>query len=306
MPTQNPLPENHPPTLPPSHENHIIGWAAAAVLLACAALGSFVYAQHQRGRMDELAVTNQTLNASLTQLQEQLQSVTERLNQRIEAETAAKAAPPPPTAATVARTARKPSEPKPVQVAAKDPRVDHLQGQLADQQKALASTREDLDRTRDDLGKTRDELSGKIDSNHDEVNGTIGRTRDELNTSIAHTHDELVALQKRGEKNYFEFAISKSKLFQKVGPVSLEVRKVDFKHKSYDVDMLVDDFTLQKRKVNLYEPVWINLTDTPEPVQLIVNQIDKDKITGYLAAPKYRKSELSQTASAPAPARLVQ
>jgi len=283
-----------------------MGWAAAAVVLAGAALGSFLYAQHQRTQMSEMAVTNQTLNASLTQLQEQLQSVTERLNRRIEEETAAKAAPPPATAATAARAARKPSEPRPVQAAAKDPRVDHLQGQLADQQKALASTREDLDRTRDDLGKTRDELSGKIDSNQDELNGTIGRTKDELNTSIAHTHDELVALQKRGEKNYFEFAINKSKQFQKVGPVSLEVRKVDFKHKSYDVDMLVDDFTLQKRKVNLYEPVWINLVDTPEAVQLIVNKIDKDKITGYIAAPKYRKSELSQTASTPAPSQTVQ
>lgn len=304
MPNQNTMPENQPPSLPPNHEHNIMGWAAAAVVLACLAIGSFLYAQHQRTQFAEMAVTNQTLNASLTQLQEQLQSVTERLNRRIEAETAAKAAPAPATAATTGRAARKPGEARPV--AAKDPRVDALQGQLSDQKKALASTREDLDRTRDDLGKTRDELSGKIDSNNDEVNGTIGRTKDELNTSIAHTHDELVALQKRGEKNYFEFAINKSKQFQKVGPVSLEVRKVDFKHKSYDVDMLVDDFTLQKRKVNLYEPVWINLTDTPEPVQLIVNKIDKDKIAGYIAAPKYRKSELSQTASTPAPSQTVQ
>jgi hypothetical protein len=127
-----------------------------------------------------------------------------------------------------------------------------------------------------------------------------------LNGNIAHTHDELVALQKRGERNFFEFALNKSKVFQKVGPVSLELRKVDFKHKSFDVDMLVDDFTLQKRKVNLYEPVWINLTDTPEPVQLIVNQIDKDKITGYIAAPKYRKSELDRTAATTTQSQAVQ
>jgi hypothetical protein len=254
--------------------------------------------------MDELAVTNQTLTASVTQLQEQLQSVTDRLTRRIEAENAAKAAPP---AAPAARQARKAASKQVAEAAPpKDPRFDRLQGQLADQQKALASTREDLDRTRGDLGQTRDELNGKIDSSRDELNGNLGRTRDELNGNIAHTHDELVALQKRGERNFFEFALNKSKVFQKVGPVSLELRKVDFKHKSFDVDMLVDDFTLQKRKVNLYEPVWINLTDTPEPVQLIVNQIDKDKITGYIAAPKYRKSELDRTAATATQSQAVQ
>ncbi|HXP83156.1 MAG TPA: hypothetical protein VN841_00460 [Bryobacteraceae bacterium] len=303
---QNGLPENQPPEDNPAARHLIWGFATLAVVLAAITLATFEYSQHQRRQMDELAATNQTLNASLTQLQEQLQSVTERLTRRIEAENAAKAAPPP--AAEAARTVRRPAAPKQVAEAAprRDPRVDALQGQLADQQKALASTREDLDRTRGDLGQTRDELNGKIDSSRDELNGNLGRTRDELNGNIAHTHDELVALQKRGEKNYFEFALNKSKTFQKVGPVSLEVRKVDFKHRSYDLSMLVDDFTLQKKNVNLYEPVWINLTDTPEPLQLIVNQIEKDKITGYIVAPKYRKSELDRTASTTTQSQAVQ
>jgi hypothetical protein len=290
--TSNAQPE--PAAFRPEPRHLVLGLGALAVVLAGAALGSFEYAQHQHRQMEQLAAANQNLNASLNQLQERLQAVTDRLTQRIEAENAAKAAPPPQVTRTVAR---RPVETKPA-APPQDPRVDALQGQLADQQKALANARQDLDRTRGDLDKARDELNGRIDSSRDELNGTIGRTRDDLNSSIAHTHEELVALQKRGERNYFEFSLSKSKEFQKVGPVSLELRKVDYKHKSYDVSLLVEDFTLQKNKVNLYEPVWINLTDTPEPVQLIVNKIDKDRIAGYLAAPKYRKSELERTASA--------
>lgn len=302
MPIQNAARENQLQEPPESPTGKVWLFGALAFVLACATLATFVYAQHQRKEIDELALTNQNLNTSVTQLQEQLQSVTERLTRRIE-----ESRPSPDAAPARPAAARKPAPPKSAQaVPARDPRVDALRGQLADQQKALASTREDLDRARDDFGKTRDELSGRIDSSHDELNGTIGRTRDELNTSIAHTHDQLVALEKRGERNYFEFALNKSKQFQKVGPLSLELRKVDFKHKSFDLVMLVDDFTLQKKQVNLYEPVWINLTDTPEPVQLIVNQIDKDKITGYIAAPKYRKSELGQTASATPPPATVQ
>jgi hypothetical protein len=105
-----------------------------------------------------------------------------------------------------------------------------------------------------------------------------------------------VALEKRGERSYYEFSLDRSKQFQKVGPLSVSLRKVDFKRKSYDVALLVDDFTLQKKSVNLYEPVWVNLNDRPEPVQLIVNHIDKDKIAGYIAAPRFSKSELASTA----------
>jgi hypothetical protein len=326
MPTPIGMPESKPPEFPkphqyptnenpagehlagerPSHENKVWLWASLAVVLACAAFGSFAYAQHQRQQLDELALTNRTLNASLAQLQDQLQSVTERLTRRIEESKPAAVVAPPPAPAPIRTVAQKSATPKPVRVEpVRDSRYETLQEQLADQQKALATTREEVDRTRadlgqtrDDLGKTREELNGKLDSTRDELNGSLGRTRDELNGSIAKTHDELVTLEKRGERNYFEFSLDRSKQFQKVGPLSVSLRKVDFKRKSYDVAMLVDDFMLQKKSVNLYEPVWINLNDRPEPVQLIVNRIDKDKITGYIAAPKYKKSELEPTAEA--------
>ena len=302
MPLQNEIPDNRQPERPSDEWRHTLGWAAAAVL-GFAVIGTFAYSQHQRQQMDEMWATNRTLNASLTQIQEQLQSVTDRLNRRIEEDTARVLSPPAAAPAAVRRAAApRPAAPVAPPAPLKDPRFDQLQGQLADQQKALASTRDDLAGTRTDLENTRADLQGKLDSNRDDLNNSIGRTRDELNGSIAHTHDELLALQKRGERNYFEFSINKSKQFEKVGPVSLELRKVDYKHKSYDVEMLVDDFTLQKKKINLFEPVWINLTDTPEPAELIVNKIDKDKIAGYIAAPKYRKSELDRTSSASAAA----
>jgi hypothetical protein len=62
--------------------------------------------------------------------------------------------------------------------------------------------------------------------------------------------------------------------------------------------MFVDDNQMQKKSVNLYEPVWINIEDRPQPVQLVVNQIGKDQIQGYISEPKYKKSELGDAASA--------
>jgi len=59
--------------------------------------------------------------------------------------------------------------------------------------------------------------------------------------------------------------------------------------------MVVDDNQLTKKKINLYEPVWIHRTDDPQPVQIVVNKIGKDSIHGYVSAPKYRNSELTPT-----------
>jgi len=156
-------------------------------------------------------------------------------------------------------------------------RMDAQQKQLDDTQNALSQTRTDLE-------------------------GTIGSTRDELNGSIAKTHDELVALEQRGERNYFEFDLSKAKTFQRTGPISVSLRKADAKHKSYDLALLVDDNQIEKKKVDLYEPIWLRDSAEPQPIEVVANKIDKDHIHGYVSAPKYTQAQLNP-ASSTAPAQ---
>jgi hypothetical protein len=272
-------------------------WGLTALVLAlvlCAMAGASLFyfvREHRQAR--DLAATNQALNANLVQMQSQMQALSEKFN----ALTAASQAPAPAkltSAVSPAFSGRPPAVSKRVRAratthqlasrrrSADDPRFNQMQQQLSDQQKQLASTREDVEKTRNDL-------DGKLTS-----------TRDELNGSIARTHDQLVALEKRGERNYFEFQLDKSKNFQRVGPISLSLRKVNYKHKSYNLALMVDDFKLDKKNVNLYEPVWITLTDRPQPVELVVNRVSKDQVTGYLSESKYKKSELSASAATPA------
>ena len=254
------------------------GFRALIAVLICVTAGMGIwYLVNQRQQIQELGTTNQALKASLSHVQTELQSVTEKLNE--------KANPPRPAPEPAAAVSQRPRVMKARTAAGKrpadDPRWNQIQSKLSDQEKRIAGTREDLDKTRGDL-------QGKLDSAHDELSG-----------SIARTHDELVALQKRGERNYYEFQIDRSKQYQRVGSVRLSLRKVNFKRKSYDLAMMVDDNQLQKKNVNLYEPVWINLTDQQQPLELVVNEISKNQIKGYLSESKYKKSELNQTASSP-------
>jgi hypothetical protein len=192
--------------------------------------------------------------------------------------------PSPPTLRTVSPASRK----KLVRTVPVDPRLDRLQGQLTETQKQLASTREELTAAREQSGKDKEELDGKINS-----------TRDDLNSSVARTHDDVVALQKREELNVYEFKLTKSKEMHRVGPLSISLRGANAKRKSYDLAMMVDDNALSKRNVNLYEPIWITLGDRPQPVQLVVNHVEKNEIEGYVSEPKYRKSELLANSAEP-------
>ena len=157
---------------------------------------------------------------------------------------------------------------------------------MADQQKQLKATQ-------DEVAKDRADLEGSINSTRDDLNST----RDNLNGSIARTHDELVTLEKRGERSYFEFDLSRAKEFERVGPLSISLRKADTKHKHYNLAMIVDDNELQKKNVNLYEPIWVRSESGSESVQIVVNKIDKNFVHGYISAPKYKPSELAAAAS---------
>jgi hypothetical protein len=146
-----------------------------------------------------------------------------------------------------------------------------MQSQLDAQNRAIEDTRSQITSTQGDLNNTRTELTG----------------------SIARTHDELLLLRKKGERNYYEFDIAKSKQFQHDGPFDVRLRKANTKHQYADLELLVDDRNLSQKHVNLYQPVMFYTPDNPQPVELVINSITKDHIRGYVSAPRYRQSELA-------------
>jgi hypothetical protein len=254
---------------------------ALVVLLGVAgvALG---YGYRQQMLVGHLTAQQSVADATIGQMQGQLSAVTSKLNdmtaaQQAQAQAQAQADAAKQannkTAAGVARTGTK-------RATVTDKRYKQLQSQLAEQQKELKDT-QDL------VAKNRADLEGNISS-----------TRDELNGSIARTHEELVVLQKRGERNYTEFDLMKAKQFQRIGPITLSLRKADTKHKNYDIEMIVDDNQMSKKRVNLYEPIWIHTENESQPVQIVVNRIEKNLIHGYVSAPKYRPSELATSGTA--------
>ena len=103
---------------------------------------------------------------------------------------------------------------------------------------------------------------------------------------IATNAQELQALRRLGERNYFEFKIGKSKDRQRVGDITVLLKKTDPKKNKYTVEVLADDKLTTKTDKSVNEPVQFYTSKAKQPYELVVNQINKDQIVGYLATPK--------------------
>ena len=260
-----------------------------AASCAAAVVGLGLWTVH-RSSLHAIEADRAQTAFALNQANQQIQDLTSRLNtlaeqnRKAEADRAAVTQPPQEASQRSASTQnRKSRQTKSV----RDPERDKLKQQLSETRNELASTRNELSRAEQDL-------DGKISSTRND----LASTRDDLNGSIARNHDEVVALQRRGEQNVYEFKLAKSKQLQRVGPLGLTLRSTSTKHNTYDLTLLVDDNSIAKKHLSLLEPIWVTVIDRPQPVQLVVNRIGKDEIEGYVSEPRYKKSELAANSGA--------
>ena len=241
-----------------------IGTSVAVLALAVAGI-LFYYNFQQKSMIAGLTSQESGMNTTISDLKGQLDDTTAKLNE-VSAQQAAAAEATASQAKSHAAAGPSPAETK---------RLQQLQAGLDEQKQQMESTQSDLSQTRSDL------------------EGNLNSTRDELNGSIAKNHDELVQLEKRGERDYFEFDAGKSKGFQRTGPLSVSLRRIDPKHDNVDMMVLVNDRQISKKKVNLYEPVWIYADKDAEPMQVVVNKITANSVHGYISTPKYSAAELN-------------
>jgi hypothetical protein len=109
-----------------------------------------------------------------------------------------------------------------------------------------------------------------------------------LNEGIARNSTELAALRKKGERDYYEFDIKKNskQSFQRVGDIQMAVLKTDPKKHKYSVAIQVDDNRLEKKDRATNEPVQFLIGRDGLRYEVVVNTVDKDRIRGYVSAPK--------------------
>ena len=159
--------------------------------------------------------------------------------------------------------------------------------QLSNLKQETSAKLDDTSSKLNDTSAKLDQVSGDLDktgSDVRQVTGDLGV----VSGKVATNAQELAALRELGERNYFEFDLSKPNQPQKVGDIRLVLRKSDPKHNRYTLQVLADDKTVEKRDKTINEPVQLYVAGNQQPYEIVVNEVKKNEVVGYLATPKVK------------------
>ena len=259
------------------------------LFVALAAMGFFGYTAQSRMSQDLAKTENANkqllqrldqANASLADLKGHLEVTEEKLGL---------------TTAELAKAKSRAESIRKEQVAADQ----KLSSQLAQAQKEneeklgavstdLGGAKKDIETTRNDLEATK----GKLER----ATGDMGV----MSGLIARNHDDLEDLKRRGERNYYEFTIPKTKTAQRVGPVQISLNKVDQKKSKYTMTVYADDKSIEKKDRTAGEPVqfYVKGSSRMSPYEVVVFDVGKNQITGYLSTPKDASANAAPAAAA--------
>jgi hypothetical protein len=142
-----------------------------------------------------------------------------------------------------------------------------------------------------DLRVDTSEKLARVSGDLENTGADVKRVEGDLSAmsgAVATNSKELAALKELGERNYFEFALGKTKAPQKIGDLRLVLKKTDPKHNRYTVEVVADDKKVEKKDRTVNEPVQLYLSGSSQAYEIVVNQVKKNEVVGYVATPKVK------------------
>ncbi|MFZ0640915.1 MAG: hypothetical protein WA020_11960 [Candidatus Acidiferrales bacterium] len=137
----------------------------------------------------------------------------------------------------------------------------------------------------DDLNKVSGDVNG-VKTDLDSTKQNLQMARDQFGNLIARNHDEIETLRRMGERNIYEFTVDKKGERKRVGDLTVELRGTNPKKQQFTVYLLIDDKRFEKNNRSVDEPIYFYTHEYQVPLEMVVNQVGKNKVSGYLSVPK--------------------
>ncbi|HEV2305398.1 MAG TPA: hypothetical protein VGR93_07765 [Candidatus Acidoferrales bacterium] len=137
----------------------------------------------------------------------------------------------------------------------------------------------------DDVNKLSGDVTG-VKTDLDSTKQSLQMTRDQFGNLIARNHDEVEQLRRMGERNIYEFSIDKKSHRKRVGDLTVELRGTNTKKQLFTMYLYVDDKRFVKQNRSVDEPIYFYTHEYQVPLEMVVNSIAKNKVSGYLSVPK--------------------
>ena len=148
--------------------------------------------------------------------------------------------------------------------------------QKADQQQVGALT-QDVSTTKTNLDTTNKNLTS--------LASDLGMARSEMGNLIARNHDDIEYLRKMGDRDYFEFTLTKNQL-SKVAGVGLTLKKTNAKRYRFNLNTVANDMEVERKDCAVNAPVYFYVNGSKKPYELVVNHVGAEQVKGYLSTPK--------------------
>jgi hypothetical protein len=153
--------------------------------------------------------------------------------------------------------------------------------QVSNVSKAVSNVRTDVGGVKQDVASTRQELA----TTEQQLHAAIGDMGVQSGL-IAKNAQQLDYLKHLGDRNYSEFTLRKGQPALAISTIKLQLRKADVKRSRYTLEIFADDKRVEKKNRDLDEPLQFYAGKPPMLLEIVVNQIDKNQVSGYLSAPK--------------------
>ena len=269
---------------------HIL-WNVAIVVALVAALGLFISNRQLAGTLAQLDQRDQqqiaTLQQDLAQSNAAAQKSVDALALQAQdsaEQTAARAK------QDLRRTSASLSAALTKQQQDAEQQQQQLTGQLTDLQQAnttaaakIGELGDNVTGVKSDVASTQSELA-KTGNDLKRVMGDMGV----MSGLVATNSTQLNALKELGDRDYVEFDLKRTAGRQKVGDMQLILAKADPKHNRFTLQVLADDKTVEKRDRSINEPVQLYLAGNRQPEEIVVNEVKKDEVVGYVSIPKIK------------------
>ena len=145
--------------------------------------------------------------------------------------------------------------------------VSNVQTELSGAKKEIAATRTDLESTKVKLDRAIGDLTGQ-------------------SSLIARTRQDLEELRHRGDRNYYEFSLSKGEHATQLSTIALQLKKADAKKGKFTLTVIADDRVIEKKDRGVAEPLQFYTGRNRQLYEVVIFTVDKNKVTGYLSTPK--------------------
>lgn len=146
----------------------------------------------------------------------------------------------------------------------------------------------------DDVTKLGGDVTG-VKTDLDATKNSIQMARSEMGTLIARNHDEIDQLRRMGQRDYFEFTVTRKAGAQKVGVVQVELKDTNIKKNQFTINVLADDKNFEKKNRSVNEPIFFYTGGSRQAVELVINKVSKSTASGYLSVPKAGATTSAET-----------